>query len=400
MRSLTRFRLLAVVTSIAALSVLPTSVAGGNNIPILTEDEAITKDAHYYAAEYDVSHEEAIRRLTLQPVAGDVISRAAEELGDRFAGGWIEHIPTYGVVIGVTGLDSQNVGTDSLLSAEVPVRLEAATHSTRQLETALERAQKVLGNRGTKAALEIDVRSGHLRVRTQARLTSAVSRDVQLAAGDVAVDEEIGGPDELSDVYGGKRLTQQGSTTIQCTSTFTVRNVVTGVTGLLTAGHCSNSMHYWHNGTIHFDITYQYERWDADQDWQWHTTPDTEVGVFWDGGSYRAVTGTEPRSSMVGDFACHYGFVTGQSCGTIQSITYVPNLPFGCGGVTCAAVYARVTGSGLKSSGGDSGGPWFVGGRAYGIHMGSAGTTPNLSAFFNTINYISGSNNNLTLILG
>jgi hypothetical protein len=78
--------------------------------------------------------------------------------------------------------------------------------------------------------------------------------------------------------------------------------LVTNVTGLLTAGHCSNSMHYWHNGTIHFDITFEYQRWDADQDWQWHTTPDTEVGVFWEGGAYRAVTGTEPRSSMVGDF--------------------------------------------------------------------------------------------------
>jgi hypothetical protein len=264
----------------------------------------------------------------------------------------------------------------------------------------LERAQKVLGDRGTKAALEIDVRSGRLRVRTQARLTPAVSRDVQLAAGDVAVDEELGGPDELSDVYGGKRLTKQGVTSQNCTSTFAVRNVVTGVTGLLTAGHCDDAEHYWHNGTIHFDITFQYQRWDADQDWQWHTTPDTEVGVFWDGGAYRAVTGTEPRSSMVGDFACHYGFSTGQSCGTIQTITYVPTLPFGCGGVTCAAVYARVTGSALKSSGGDSGGPWFVGGRAYGIHMGHSGTTGNINAIFNTINYISGSNNNLTLILG
>jgi hypothetical protein len=54
----------------------------------------------------------------------------------------------------------------------------------------------------------------------------------------------------------------------------------------------------------------------------------------------------------------------------------------------------------LKAAGGDSGGPWFVGGRAYGIQMGNSGATPNLTAFFNTINYISGSNNNLTLILG
>jgi hypothetical protein len=66
-------------------------------------------------------------------------------------------------------------------------------------------------------------------------------------------------------------------------------------------------------------------------------------------------------------------------------------MSFGCGGVTCAAVYARVTGSGLKAAGGDS---------AYGIQMGNSGATPNLTAFFNTINYISGSNNNLTLILG
>jgi hypothetical protein len=32
--------------------------------------------------------------------------------------------------------------------------------------------------------------------------------------------------------------------------------------------------------------------------------------------------------------------------------------------------------------------------------MASGGSTPSLYAVFNTINYISGSNNNLTLILG
>jgi streptogrisin C len=235
-------------------------------------------------------------------------------------------------------------------------------------------------------------------------LAIGLRRDVQEAAGDVGVREELGGPVALQDNYGGKRLTKQGTFPFEneCTTTFAVRNVVTSVTGVLTAGHCQAALHCWHNGTIHYDITFVAQRYDADQDWQWHTTPNPDVGLFWDGAAYRSVTGLEARSSMVGDYACHYGWVSGFSCGWIQSITY-SNISGGCNGYVCAPVYALVTGPSMNNAGGDSGGPWFSGGRAYGIHKAGNGATadpPNVVSVFNTINYISGTGNDLAVLLG
>jgi streptogrisin C len=398
-------RLVTVLITLTALLFVPASVAAADEIIILTEEQAIAEDARQYSVEYGVTHREAIRRLTLQPASGDVIAAAEAELQDEFAGGWIEHVPNYGIVVRFTGPGPSRGGWDALVAiSPVPVRFESAKLSLGQMEAALERSRALLAAEDVEAALEIDVRTGQLRIWVQESLSPELHNAVEWTAGQTTVVVERDEPVELEDSYGGKRLTRQGTLPPinECTSTFAIRNVVTGETGVLTAGHCRDALHYWHNGTIHYDITLRGQRWDADQDWQWHSTPGTDTGLFWDGDSYRSVTGTEPRSSMVGDFACHYGWTTGYSCGTIQSITY-SSIGGGCNGQTCAAVYARVTGSTLNTGGGDSGGPWFSAGRAYGVHTAGNGDTqdpPNVTGVFNTINYISGTNNNLAVILG
>ncbi|WP_419837270.1 Calx-beta domain-containing protein [Candidatus Poriferisodalis sp.] len=78
---------------------------------------------------------------------------------------------------------------------------------------------------------------------------------------------------------------------------------------------------------------------------------------------------------MMGDYVCHYGHVTGYSCGTITDISFDPDgSRTNCshGDKSCGADYARVEGPALCTAKGDSGGPWVKGPVAYGIHRGGS----------------------------
>jgi hypothetical protein len=77
-----------------------------------------------------------------------------------------------------------------------------------------------------------------------------------------------------------------------------------------------------------------------------------------------------------------------------RSLVYQPTYAGACPGTTCSAVWIKVGGSSLECYGGDSGGPWFNAGTAYGIYKGqaSSGTTAAACdfAFYMGINYVSG----------
>ena len=76
-------------------------------------------------------------------------------------------------------------------------------------------------------------------------------------------------------------------------------------------------------------------------------------------------------------YACHTGKNTGTTCGTVTDISYRPVHSDACKygssagrTISCSSVFVRVEGPSLYSCKGDSGGPWFNQGTAYGIHMG------------------------------
>jgi hypothetical protein len=71
-------------------------------------EDAIAKDAHWYAERFGVSHEEAVRRLRWQGAIGELDSALR---GERrtFAGLWIEHEPVYQIVVAFTVADGSEI---------------------------------------------------------------------------------------------------------------------------------------------------------------------------------------------------------------------------------------------------------------------------------------------------
>ena len=155
-----------------------------------------------------------------------------------------------------------------------------------------------------------------------------------------------------------------------CTSGFTARQRGTGVYGIITAGHCEPPF------TMHnVALTQVVRRHGPYVDAQFLSIPA--------GSSHRLfdefvcgrvlpcdVAGDVSRFNMMGSYVCHYGRNSGNSCGTVDDINHRPHNR--CEG-ECNSTFVRVTGPDLRACRGDSGGPWYHGSAAYGIHKGSDG---------------------------
>jgi hypothetical protein len=210
------------------------------------------------------------------------------------------------------------------------------------------------------------------------------------ARAEVPVSAEIlESPGDVGAVYGGAKLSG-------CTSGFSARNS-SGVYGFITAGHCTNTQSYYTSASTSIPTTYYGEIYDSDQDLQFHSTSHAEYAKYY-APAYTAlysVRGTVPRSSQqVGYWVCHQGKTTGYSCGNIIATDHAPTWAGECNNRGCANTWSRVSGSTLKCWKGDSGGPWFNNGYAYGIHHGHYASGPTAaetsSCVYMAINYVAG----------
>lgn len=170
--------------------------------------------------------------------------------------------------------------------------------------------------------------------------------------------------DSEATVKGGYTLNPTDGSGRNCTSGFTVR--VGGVDGVVTAMHCRNSMAYnGATGVIAYMNAARTTSSGAHIDLQWHKTlPGNSTRPVFraDKGEERTVS--RAKNAVVRDTVCHYGIGTGRKrCSHVRSLgaCYTPGDLRFCG----LAVTEHYV-----STGGDSGGPWFFGEEARGIHSG------------------------------
>jgi len=181
---------------------------------------------------------------------------------------------------------------------------------------------------------------------------------------------------------------------IGCTTGFTVRQKYGATRGVLSAAHCEG---YWltysdGNGPGALLQTMA-TSWNAIEDVQWFKP--RGIGLFPPPveSKFYGVSSTLPTQvtgfvtqagTDVGRRVCHRGITSGFSCGTVTSTSFNPSDPphyYVCGSptldpVACAATWISVgplqdpesIAPDLECAGGDSGGPWFSGGQAMGIH--------------------------------
>jgi len=372
-----------VASAVPALAQRSDGVTEGMNSVPLTEEEALARDASSYAADESVSLQEAVRRLQLQEPAGELNAVLTVNERDTFAGAWIQHDPEFRIIVQFTRdaeatiapyieggplADIVEVRTAAVTLADLEAAQAEAVHAVRDLGLPVEAATIVSEN-------QVD-----LYVTDLAPIDRAVdSGDLQLPDYVEVVEVESLSVDDAA-IYAGLNLST-------CTTGFSVKNVFTGVRGITTSGHCSNSQSYL--GT---SLPMQHQAFGGSFDVQWHTTPGhIPEPSMWDGGGKRNVTAKKHwQNQMQGQFVCKYGKVTGYTCGNIVTTTFQPNdNDHNCGCVYNANFVWVHNSSGVQLSlSGDSGGPWFNGTTAYGITKGHNPAGQYKDAYYMAVNFI------------
>jgi len=341
---------------------------------VQTRNEALAEDSVQYAAQFGVSPDEALRRLTAQQDSVAATDAIAREFADRLAGISIEHQPEYRIVVLLTGAGP--VADRS--SSGVPIVFRTGAKST-HAEAIAALKQHLIDLRtdlpGARGA-GYDQRTGEVVLLVtpedaQRFGIEAIRARAEQVSG-VAVRVVINNLDEQNlAIEGGERV--EGTSSIsgrrqRCTTGFAVTNGE--VTAITTAAHCPDNLIYVDEDGKSTELPMIGSWGAAYRDVQINGSPEPLQPLFYAnrgaGSLRRLTTWRNAASTRAGDFVCHYGESSGYSCAVVQLTDYAPPGDL-CGG-PCAPTWVTVDGPSCIP--GDSGGPVFSGEVALGIAKG------------------------------
>lgn len=160
-----------------------------------------------------------------------------------------------------------------------------------------------------------------------------------------------------------------------------------GTTRIATAGHCPDNSNTFENYSGGSEVKMYFaggRTGGAYGDFQWHTVNGTEVDDFYyDRGKARDVAAV--ANPIMDQTICRYGQVTRAACADVQDLSACAT--WEQGGRTYEACRLVRTDNDISDNG-DSGGPWYWGTTAYGIHWGTFGTWLGDRSAFSRATYI------------
>ena len=341
---------------------------------VQTQTEALADDAMQYAAQFGVTPDEALRRLRAQQESVATTDAIALEFAGRLAGISMEHAPIYRIVVLLTG----NEPVADRSSAGVPIVFKTGARATHaqaimalrkhliDLHTDLPNARGAGYDQRTGQVVLLvtsadAARFGIEAIRARAERVSGVPVRVvvnELIEQNLSVDG--GGRVEGVNALTGRRNV--------CTTAFVVTNGE--ATAITTAAHCPDELTYQDLDGSAASLP-MIGSWGAGyQDVQVNGSPNSPEPLFYSnrgaGALRRLVSWRNVASTRSGDFVCHYGESSGYSCSTVELTDYAPPGTL-CGG-PCSPTWVTVRGPNCIP--GDSGGPVFIGGIAFGIAKG------------------------------
>lgn len=335
---------------------------------VVESTDGLVADATGLADHAGVSIAQAQVMLENQQSFGAVTATLRRTMPDRFADAWIEYRP-YSLSASFVGAAPPEA--EALFDAKgLSVNLvSGAPMSEAALETLQMRVAESLDRNGfDEFAVSFDAQKGQVPVtlpetaRDSASLPAELNNErvtVTFTRSDIASTEQ--------DVRGGGKLTGSGG---PCTAGFSVENQA-GTGGIATAGHCKGLHTYvWEATGNSTNATWMNDHEGEWGDLEWLTTPFSEIPQFHsgpEGGGVRDVTSVYSTDDFNrGAWVCKFGQTTGYGCAVIDKIADSCNLGNGL-------IHRLVVTDRVITNIGDSGGPWFIGGSAAGIHAGRCG---------------------------
>lgn len=382
-----RFATLVVACAIAMLGASnalaedtsgPTSVESGAQPIFQSDAEAAAQDLAAAAAAHGWSKDQAIAYTIAEAAIGKVAETVAAERPEVFVGSAIADNPSEPPVLFVKGISDEYV-RGLVASAGIPIDIrdgQPLSYAELQERTTLIN-DSLLESGYTDVSSLYDLYAGGV-IDVEVVATPGLADDpadvARLLPADVRNAVRItvlpgvqGGPDGL---FGGMRTRDDGTNV--CTTGFTVERISTGLRGVASAGHCgifvNEAVHPGH-GTHQIDHYTSYVG--SLGDFQWFTSGQVETDDFYsDTDTIRDVTAVELQSGLSQNEAvCAYG----RSSNDADCSLRISNVNVNCGPTPGNQV--RMNGD--TQIPGDSGGPWYWGTVAYGLHRGGCGTSGN-----------------------
>jgi len=384
---------------LAALLAIGAAGPAGAQARLQSADEALAQDAATWARAAGLDPVDALARLRAQEAGAAVTDALAREFAGRLAGLWVEQRPAHRIVVRLTGGEPVPSRIVTIAGLSVPIDFAPGATLTREalLVALADRQAAIRAALVQPPGIGIDPRTDGLvvlagagevdregRAAMAARLAAvagvpvavrALGREDDMTAGGGAAGGGAAGEDvDGGGVEGGARVVGVSAVDgrrYACTAGFAVTDGVRSA--VVTAAHCPDALSVVDpagGGDVPLDFAGQWG-WGY-QDVQVNVSPGVLGPRFLaDTGKTvaRAVTGARPRgATRVGDVVCHRGERTGYSCAEVAFTDFAPAGDL-CGGA-CLPTWVAVRGPSCK--GGDSGGPVFLGGVAYGIVKGGS----------------------------
>jgi hypothetical protein len=398
----------------ATLASLAVVAAAAVSFPLSSAEAAEPADPAVasLAAEYGLSVAEADARIAWQHRAGDLQPVVAARLGDTFGGMWISQAEGGRIRLGVAG-DVAAVASADRALAEVGLAevtdVVPVTYSMRELyavrDVVLDEVRR-LRAKDPNASFEVGIMPDSNSVLVSlpssgfgGRSASAFATDLVGTLGDAIRVDFDAGPVYTSacdfprcdkPLRGGVAIgnagTKAASVRSECTAAFLARSRTDNLLYLMTAGHCGRNhpddlWRTWDSDARRLHIGRTHRRifgggrgdmqiirvsepgWTA-RAWVFVTNgPDTERNP-----SYAI---NSDGVAMQDDRVCMTGKRSGTVCGTVLAVDrcrpYLDERTEVCG----------LTVANYGSADGDSGGPVFSRGRAFGIQSGRNPVTGN-----------------------
>lgn len=377
--SVTAITAAGVVTGVAYADSEPVdNSAQGGSLKLEDLNPAEREDVMEMAKQEGWSEQEAVNRIGWQQSFSKIAEKLETTYPDAFAGAEVTGNGT-GAKIAFAGAvpaeAKKRVGS-------LPVKVQligGKGFSEAELNRILGQNMGVTGRKDVRSAVgsyDTDTGEISIKVEPEGRLSSASERAAmrdklrpsqpknKKIKVNLDVSDKSVGRTEAYMRGGGRLRTTSGAA--HCTAAFTVRNS-SGVRGISTAQHCAigrRYLRYSNHGTSSYTTIGRKGTRSGDYgdvSWFGRGSYLPIARFYYTGGSTRPVSGSTIQYR--GQTVCNYGLTTGRKCLTVHK----RGVSYSYGGYS----YRNLTAASRHvTAGGDSGGPWYYGHSAVGVHSG------------------------------
>lgn len=346
-----------------------------------------------YVKSYNVSKDEAVKRLEIMSNSDLVMNKLIDKFGDDLiAGVFYEHKNDFKIVVRTTKKGQKSRDVLAFANNELPeLNIEVIPNSPRNfraIENIINNQAQVIDRKVTGfQSLGYEPKTDKIIVsiydpnaKSGDELTSKYKLD-KVSGMDAEV-QLLAKPLSPSALVGGGKITG-------CTAGFSGFGADRATPGIITAYHCTvnetvKDFSFTDQKGVNHSLKLAPQNSSANHDMAFLAAPkgtSINPGVYLGGSSEPVkIVAAGRRSSLTpgSSFLCHYGKITGFSCGEVSSITVkVASVLKSSAGADiqvckttqpyCNPTFITITDPNLACQSGDSGGPVISGYTAYGI---------------------------------